>query len=163
MIGIDPSGFGCIEGLSQSIYAATFKEKRARLSAAAKRGRLSGILSAYWSDRTYLDSEQLLTPGQRPIDPSLIGDGDVAIGASASATYQMSGVETLEAGLNLQRSKFTLSRGRSDVYLSSSARYNIELDKNISAFGLLYYGHRWSDVVRDFSEATLSVGARYSF
>lgn len=163
VIGIDLSNFRCINGLSQSIYAATFKEKRARLSIAAERGRLSALVSGFYSDRTYLDSEQLLLPGQPPIDPSIIGDGDVTIGATASAEYQLSGPEALEANFLVQRSNFTLSRGRNDVYASASARYNLKLDRNISAFALLYYGHRWSDVVHDYSEATLSVGARYSF
>jgi hypothetical protein len=155
-------GSECLLGLTQSVTPATFRADLGTLTVAHNEGSIAWSATAFYDRRRYLDSEQLQSPLQPRIDPTLLGD-DESFGLRGRVTFRLDDNENVGVDTLVARNSFALSRDRKDTHLSLGARYFRQLNNRLDASASVYGSHRISENRSDSTSYGASVGLRYRF
>jgi hypothetical protein len=163
VFGVDPGTGGCLFSATQSLSSALFRNRTADITAEYQRGRTRGGISLIYSQRTFLDLQQIQVPGQLPVDPNLRSQRDQTLTASARVSRELGGAATLSGGVFVSRFRFALLNDRDEYYVGAFGNYDLRLDRRLSARAALNVSQRFSDVVNNRWQGVASAGVAYRF
>ena len=163
VFGTDPGTGRCLFDATQSITDALFRNRSGQAIAEYRRGRSSVTLAVIYSERKFLDTQQLQRAGTPAVDGGFTGGADKTFSANAQFSQAFRGRQTASLGLFFNRYDFALSNQRSDKYVGGTGSYTVDLARRLAVFVNGTASIRHSDVAPTGKNATASVGLRLRF
>lgn len=163
ILGVDPATGTCLLNWTQSITNATFRNQAGQLIIETKRGATRASLSAIYTKRRYVDTQQLQAPGSPPVDPSLANRADETISLIAGVDRDLGAGRHLSASLHGDRYRFALSHARADYYAGLWTAYRQLINRHLDARVTSSITRRFSKIDKDRTDAVVTAGLVYHF
>lgn len=161
MFGLDPGTGQCLLDATQSITDALFRNRSAQGIVEFRRHRNRFTLTTIYSERSYLDSDQLQRTGTTSL--GFNGGSDKTLSINGQVSHDFTSRQSSGIGVFYNRYQYALSSQRQDSYVGASLNYNANIGRRLAAYLNATAARRRSDVAPAGTDATASLGLRLQF
>ncbi|MCA3255468.1 MAG: hypothetical protein INF91_07620 [Alphaproteobacteria bacterium] len=163
ILGTDPTTGTCIGNAVQSVTNAQFRNRQAQLVISGAKGRTRYAATAQVSQRRYLNSAALQTPGLPAPDPAFLQRRDRSIALNLSLDQELRGGHSLGVNAFANRYSYALSQARRDTYVGASAnwRYRLGRDVDVGATGTVSRRFSGAGGAQNNAIVAISAALRY--
>ncbi len=131
IFGTDPTTGTCIGNAIQSVTNAQFRNQQAQLVISGAKGRTRYAATAQVSQRRYLNSAALQTPGLPAPDPAFLQRRDRSMAVNLSLDQELRGGHQIGVNAFANRFTYALSQSRRDTDIGGSANWRYRVGRNI--------------------------------
>jgi len=131
IFGTDPTTGTCIGNAIQSVTNAQFRNRQGQLTISGARGRTRYAATAQVSQRRYLNSAALQSPGLPAVDPAFLTRRDRSLALNLSLDQTLRGGHQIGVNAFANRFSYALSQARRDTYLGGSASWRYRLGQHV--------------------------------